>query len=93
VWRETGVVEKFSGETIPLRWRVPIGAGYTGPTVAAGRVYFTSGRGNTVVAAASPKFEVLSRNELNEDTLATPAISGGRVYLRTEGGLYCFGGR
>jgi outer membrane protein assembly factor BamB len=39
VWRETGVVEKFSGETIPLRWRVPIGAGYTGPTVAAGRVY------------------------------------------------------
>ena len=46
-----------------------------------------------MVAAASPKFEVLSRNELNEDTLATPAISGGRVYLRTEGGLYCFGGR
>ena len=39
VWRETGVLEKFTGETIPLRWRVPVGAGYTGPTVAAGRVY------------------------------------------------------
>jgi len=63
------------------------------PVAAAGRVYFTSGRGNTVVVAAGPKFEVLSRNELNEDTLATPAVSGGRVYLRTEGGLYGFGGR
>lgn len=63
------------------------------PVVAAGRVYFTSGRGNTAVVAATPKFELLSRNELNEDTLATPAVSDGRVYLRTEGGLYCFGGR
>jgi outer membrane protein assembly factor BamB len=63
------------------------------PVVAAGRVYFTSGRGNTAVVAATPKFELLSRNELNEDTLATPAVSGGRVYLRTEGGLYCFNGR
>jgi outer membrane protein assembly factor BamB len=39
IWRETGLVEKFAGETIPLRWTVPIGAGYSGPTVAAGRVY------------------------------------------------------
>ena len=39
IWREPGVLEKFPGETIPLRWSVPIGAGYSGPTVAAGRVY------------------------------------------------------
>ena len=39
IWRETGTVEKFAGPTIPLRWTVPIGAGYGGPTVAAGRVY------------------------------------------------------
>jgi outer membrane protein assembly factor BamB len=39
VWKETGIVEKLPGPRIPLRWRVPISGGYTGPTVAAGRVY------------------------------------------------------
>lgn len=39
VWRETGIREKFAGERIPLRWTAPLGAGYSGPTVAAGRVY------------------------------------------------------
>jgi outer membrane protein assembly factor BamB len=39
VWRETGIVDKFPSPRIKLRWSVPIGPGYTGPTVAAGRVY------------------------------------------------------
>jgi outer membrane protein assembly factor BamB len=39
VWRETGIVEKFDQDRIPLRWSVPIGGGYSGPTVAAGRVF------------------------------------------------------
>jgi outer membrane protein assembly factor BamB len=39
VWRETGILEKLPEPTIPLRWSVPIGAGYTAPTIAAGRVY------------------------------------------------------
>lgn len=41
IWRETGIVEKFATETIPLRWSAAIGAGYSSPTVAAGRVYVT----------------------------------------------------
>jgi len=39
VWRETGIVEKFPAGGPPVRWRVPIGGGYTGPAVAQGRVY------------------------------------------------------
>lgn len=39
VWRETGLIQRFESEQIKLRWRVPISSGYTGPTVAAGRVY------------------------------------------------------
>ncbi len=41
VWRETGVVGKFAGPELKQRWNVPIGSGYSGPTVAAGRVYVT----------------------------------------------------
>ncbi|MFM7101938.1 MAG: PQQ-binding-like beta-propeller repeat protein, partial [Verrucomicrobiota bacterium] len=63
------------------------------PLAVAGRVYFTSGQGNTVVVRAAPRFEVLSRNELKESTLGSPAFSGGRFYLRTESGLYCFADR
>lgn len=39
VWNETGLVEKFAAKELQPKWRVPIGAGYSGPTVAAGRVY------------------------------------------------------
>jgi outer membrane protein assembly factor BamB len=39
VWRETGIVENFPSQGPPVRWRVKIGGGYTGPAVAQGRVY------------------------------------------------------
>lgn len=41
VWRETGLVEKFAGPEVPIVWRVPVGAGYSGPTVAGGKVFLT----------------------------------------------------
>src|SRR6266550_1690708 len=41
VWKETGLVDKFADKQLKLRWRVEIGSGYSGPTVADGRVYVT----------------------------------------------------
>lgn len=41
IWKETGIIEKFEEEQIPIRWRVPISSGYSGPIVADGRVYVT----------------------------------------------------
>ncbi|MDY0170214.1 MAG: PQQ-binding-like beta-propeller repeat protein [Thermoguttaceae bacterium] len=41
VWAETGLIDQFSAPEVPIKWRVPISAGYSGPTVAAGRVYVT----------------------------------------------------
>lgn len=41
VWRESGLVEKFSGPILEPKWRAKIGSGYSGPTVADGRVYLT----------------------------------------------------
>ena len=41
VWAETGIVDKFASAQIELKWRVPISSGYSGPTVAQGRVYVT----------------------------------------------------
>jgi len=41
VWRETGILDTFPESRIALRWSVPISNGYSGPTVAAGRVFVT----------------------------------------------------
>ena len=41
VWNETGIIDAFEGPEIPIRWRVPVGGGYSGPSVAEGRVYVT----------------------------------------------------
>lgn len=41
VWKEQGLIRKFAGPQIKIRWRAPVSQGYSGPTVAAGRVYVT----------------------------------------------------
>ena len=41
VWSESGIIEKFTTPHIELRWRTPISSGFSGPTVANGRVYVT----------------------------------------------------
>ena len=40
-WNEKGIVKKFTTTQLPIRWRVEISKGYSGPTVAKGRVYIT----------------------------------------------------
>ncbi|HYF36159.1 MAG TPA: PQQ-binding-like beta-propeller repeat protein, partial [Prosthecobacter sp.] len=41
VWRETGVVDAFAAPELKPLWRAPVGAGYSGPTVAGERVFVT----------------------------------------------------
>ena len=41
VWRETGIVERFPKGGPKVRWRVPLGGGYAGPAVVAGKVFVT----------------------------------------------------
>lgn len=41
VWQEKGVIQKFEDPQLPVLWRTEIANGYSGPTVANGRVYVT----------------------------------------------------
>ena len=38
-WRESGLLESFPEEGLKIRWRAPVGIGYSSPVVAGGRVY------------------------------------------------------
>lgn len=41
VWAETGIIEAFATAELKPRWSVPVGPGYSGPTVAGDRVFLT----------------------------------------------------
>ncbi len=56
VWRESGILEKFPKDGPKLRWKAPVGYGYAGPAVAAGRVYVTDWVPNEGVKIPSNPF-------------------------------------
>ncbi len=65
---------------------------YSGsPVLADGKIYITNEDGLTTVVAAGPKFEVLAENPLDDYVLSSPAISEGRIYIRTSKHLYAIG--
>src|SRR5262245_5799620 len=77
--------------------RIPgAGAGvYASPVMAEGRIYYVGRDGQTFVVAAKPAFELLATNDLRDRSQfnASPAVSGGRIYLRSEVHLYCLGAK
>ena len=63
------------------------------PVAGDGHIYLTSGQANTLVLRAGRQFHPLATNMLGEATLSTPALAAGKVFLRTEAGLYAFKGQ
>jgi outer membrane protein assembly factor BamB len=63
------------------------------PVAGDGKVYFTSETGAVYVIRASRQPEVIARNTLDERLIATPAISGGRLYFRSDNRLIGVGPR
>jgi outer membrane protein assembly factor BamB len=41
IWRETGILQKFPEDGPRVKWRVEVGAGYSGPAISQGKVYLT----------------------------------------------------
>jgi len=69
-----------------------IGEYYASPVAADGKVYLANTEGKMTVLKAGAQWEVLGVNDLGEEVHATPALSAGRLYVRTRGMLYCFAG-
>lgn len=68
------------------------GASYTASPVAGdGRIYFISEQGEVRVVKAGAKFELLALNELGDNCLASPAISNGALFVRTQHFLWALG--
>ena len=52
---------------------------------------FASVNGKVTVLKAGAQWDVLGVNDVGDEIHATPALSGGRIYVRTRDALYCFG--
>jgi outer membrane protein assembly factor BamB len=82
-------MEALTGKVV---WEHRLGGAFSAsPVYADGKVYFLSDQGDTSVVAVAPEFRLIARNSLGERCQASPAISGGRIYIRTEGHLICIG--
>ncbi len=92
--RNGGIVSCRDSHTGRLMYQQRLGAGggyYASPVGGDGKVYAASDRGVVTVIRAGDQFEVLARNDLGEPIRATPAIAGGRLYVRTDNHLFAFG--
>ncbi len=84
-------VEAETGDEV---WRARLGGNYSAsPIHAAGRIYFFDETGKTTVIEAGRRFRVLAVNELDDGFMASPAVSGDALYLRTKRALYRIEGR
>jgi outer membrane protein assembly factor BamB len=81
-----------TGKTLFERERIPQGGGFTAsPWAARGRLFCLNEDGVTFVFRASDKLDWLHTNRLADDDMgmATPAIVGNRLLIRTSARLYC----
>ncbi len=64
-------------------------AGFTAsPWAYNGKVFALSEDGDTFVMESGPEFKVVGRNSLGEMSMATPAVAGGSLIIRTASKLY-----
>ncbi len=61
------------------------------PIAGAGHVYFPSEGGVTFVVKAGPKPDIVARNDLGARIIASPAASGGRLFIRSDDALFSIG--
>lgn len=60
------------------------------PVGANGKLYLATEEGDVVVVKMGETYEVLAVNTLTHQMfIATPAIAGGSLYLRSQDALYC----
>jgi outer membrane protein assembly factor BamB len=81
-----------TGEVVYEGGRMPVAQRFwASPVAFEGKFMLAGTDGEVFVIKAGPEFEVLATNTLGEPIYATPAISNGRIYIRSERNLWAIG--
>jgi outer membrane protein assembly factor BamB len=79
-------LDALSGEE---RWTERLGGNYSAsPLAAEGRIYFLNEEGKTLVIAPAKEFKLLAESQLDGRQMASPAVSGNALFIRTDTHLY-----
>lgn len=93
LWSDGGIVSCLHAPTGEIRYQERVGGNFFGsPIWIDGRLFCVSTSGELDIVEASEKFNVLHRFPLGELCHSTPAVAGGRLYVRTEKHLFSIGG-
>lgn len=93
-WGDGGIVSRVRAATGEILWQERVGGNFFGsPIRAGGRIWCLSARGEAVCLADEPAFRLLGKSELGEESHATPAAAGGRLFLRTRNRLTAIASR
>ena len=88
--KESGLATCLDAKTGQTVWKERLGGTYgASPVLAEGRLYCLAEDGTTTVIAAGREFKQLAKNPLEGPCKASPAISGGRIFIRSQSSLFC----
>ncbi len=86
---DNGIATCIDAKTGEELWRARLGGNHSAsPIYADGKIYFLSEEGESVVIAPGRKLQHLATNQLDGPTLASMAISGGSLFIRSQTHLY-----
>jgi outer membrane protein assembly factor BamB len=86
---DNGVASCIDAKTGASHWQVRLGGNHSAsPIYADGRIYFLSEEGESVVIAPGKEFKALAKNQLDGPTLASMAVSGASIFVRSQTHLY-----
>ena len=86
---DRGIASCVDAKTGKRHWMERLRGNYSAsPLFANGRILFLNETGLASWVKTGTTFEVLGTNQLPGRTLATPAISNGAMYIRTDSSLY-----
>lgn len=87
--RNTGILTALELESGELVFRHRLGGNFSASPVASdGKIFFASEEGIVSVVAAQNEPVVLASNDMGEPCMATPAIAGNTLFVRTASKLY-----
>jgi outer membrane protein assembly factor BamB len=89
---DNGIASCFDAPSGERLWMERLGPHFSASLVTAGGlVYFLADDGTTTVVRPGEKLDVVATNKLGEFCFASPAISDGQIFLRSEKSLFCIG--
>jgi outer membrane protein assembly factor BamB len=89
---DIGVASSVDARTGQTHWQQRLGGNYSAsPVFADGRIYFQSEEGLTTAIAPGKAFRKLATSQLDGAMLASMAVSGGSIFIRTDSHLYRIG--